>query len=676
MGRKMRLFMVFALGSAIAQYVCAANDITQLSIEELMQREVTSVSRTTQNLSDAPAAVFVINAEDIRRSGATIVPEVLRMVPGLHVARLNSNQWAITARGFNGQYANKLLVLIDGRSVYTPIFSGVYWEAMDMPLDDIERIEVIRGPGASLWGANAVNGIINIITKSAADTLGGLVDLTIGDEDQAIVNFRYGGQWHDQLFFRGYGKYAKRDAMVDLSGRDSEDEWDSLQGGFRLDWQATPSDAVVMQGSYYDADIKRRYVLATPGSPSGLTTVLDDGELSTFNLSGRWEHTFSLASRTALQLYYQREVRDDVATDYSLATFDIDFQHEFALSENQEFIWGVAYRYHEDDFGRTQIINMSREQRDYDLFSFFVQDRVDLFDDRLQLTFGAKIERHEFTGWEIQPSVRALWKPAPNQRLWAAVSRAARSPSRGDVDVDSALFALPGSAGMPPSLFNLRGNEGFNSEEVTAYEVGYRTWPADNVYIDVTAFYNDYDDLRFATLGAPEFSPETGLVTVPVLIDNAEEGKTYGFEVAADWRPAAWWRLQLGYSYWQGDFRIKDEFAGLPVVPAGLGNQRHPRHQYSVRSSFDLPRNIEIDFWLRYVDDIPDIQTASAFPDPEIDDYLTLDVRLGWRPDEDLEFSLVGRNLIDSANLEFLQESNTFATQIERSFYGQVKWRF
>lgn len=647
-----------------------AQNITELSFEQLLDTKVTSVAKTEQKQFDAAAAVFVISQEDIRRSGVTSIPEALRMVPGLQVARLNSNQWAITTRGFNSQFANKLLVLIDGRTVYTPIFSGTYWELLDMPLANIERIEVIRGPGASLWGANAVNGIINIITKEAKNTQGGLLSVAVGEEEKTVADFRYGGSLGENLFWRGYGKLARRDGLLDQNEQDAKDDWQLGSAGFRLDWRASPKDVVMLQADIHDAELKRNFTL-----PAAEGSILDEGELSNYSILARWEHTASLASRSALQIYYQREERDDLFSVYELDTIDLDFQHEFAISANQEFIWGLGYRYSQDDFDDAVILNTDPQERDYQLFSLFAQDRLSLFDQQMEITLGTKIEHNSFTGWEFQPSARLLWKPAAKQRLWASVSRAVRSPSRVEQDMTINSFLLPAD-GAPPSLIVVTGNDQFDSEQVMAYELGYRVWPNNDLFLDFAAFYNDYDDLRFGRLNLADAVLGSDVVTVPLLLENLEQAKTYGFEVAADWQPLDGWRLQLAYSYLRSDFSFKPGTDISTLAPSDLGNERTPRQQISLRSAYQLSATVELDVWLRYVDQIVDIQTLPPVPAPALDDYLSLDIRLGWRPADNLELSLHGRNLTDVPRSEFLPDSNGIPTQVERSFFGQIKWQF
>jgi iron complex outermembrane receptor protein len=666
--------ILFVLGLSIPDG--QAENITDLSIEELMSREVTSVSKTTQRFADAAAAVFVLSNDAIRRSGVTTLPEALRLVPGLHVARIDANQWAITSRGFNGRFANKLLVLVDGRTVYTPIFSGVYWEALDLPLADIERVEVVRGPGATIWGANAVNGIINVITKTARDTQGGQVSVSAGDEEQAVVDLRYGWQMHDNAAARLYARHARRDGLVDEFGDDANDDWDLTRGGFRIDWLASMSHALTLQGDIYKADIKRNYRLALPEEPGRLGLRLDHGELSGHSLLARWEQTRSLASRMALQFYYQREQRDDVFTNYTLDTVDMDFQHEFAPSAQQELIWGLGYRHSRDQFIAAEVLDMDPDERSYNLFSAFAQDRISLFDDRLELILGSKIEHNTFTGWELQPSFRALWKASVNQRLWFAVSRAMRTPSRGEDDSIVNFLSLPASPGTPPAIAELRGNSALNSEELIAYELGYRIWPTARLFIDVALFFNDYDDLRFAILDPQGITVGPNGIVLPVPLVNGEQGRTYGLELTVDWRPQNWWQLQLGYSYLRADLEKAGNFDAATIIPADLGDERNPRHQLSLRSSFDLFKGTELDLWLRYVDAISDLVVATPEGIGSVDDYFTLDVRLGWRFSENFEIFLVGRNLVDPTRVEYLNEANTFPVQTERSLYSQIRWGF
>jgi len=643
----------------------AESELTELSIEDLMEQKVTSVSRTEQTFSDTAAATFVITQEDLRRSGVTNIPEALRMVPGVQVARIDSNKWAITARGFNGRFANKLLVLIDGRTVYTPSFSGVYWETQDLVLEDIERIEVIRGPGASVWGANAVNGIINIITKHAEDTQGGLVSLTAGDEERVIAGVRHGGPLGEQGYYRIYGKHFERDGLVDESGRDAGDDWDLTRGGFRVDWAPSASNVIMAQGDVYDGDIDQNFTVPSILSPTGGQRVLDDGDASGGSLLARWENLQSLASRVSVQFYYERFRRDDTFQNERRDTFDFDLQHELALTKEQELVWGLGYRLSSDHITDAELVSVSPKERDLHLFSAFLQDRISLFDDHLELTLGTKLEYHTFSGWEYQPNVRTIWKPHGNHRLWASFSRATRTPSRGEIDADVRFLGNP----QLQSIVVLEGNRDFEPEKVLSYELGYRTWPKKDFYLDIAAFYDDYDDLRLAVLRS---ITEPGTIALQLI--NGESAKTWGVELAADWRPLDWMRFHLAYTFLDTEFALKSG----TEVPAGLlpplGDERDPMNQVSLRSSFNLSPAVELDLWARYQDRIPDSINPAILR--EVGDYVAFDVRLGWRPFGHLELSLVGRNLNDSDHLEFLQEFATFPTQVERSIYGQMKWEF
>ncbi len=438
------LAVLACMGMTAGQAETATPDLTQFSIEDLMRVKVVSAAKMEQALLDTAAAVFVITADDIRRSGVTNVMEALRLAPGVEVARIDSSRWAITIRGINGRFANKLLVLIDGRSIYTSQFSGVYWEVQNLFLPDIERIEVIRGPGGSLWGANAVNGVINIITKNSKDTQGGLVTLTAGNEERAIAGVRYGGKLGDDARYRIYGQFTERDGLVTPDGRDADDDWRIGRGGFRLDWIPSAQDTVAVQGDHYKGNFDQNL------TTSGLTQPYIEQQLSPAKDSGgsfqaRWEHQYSAASQTGLQIYYQYADREDPLYISDSETFDIDFQHNFAWDDRQEIVWGLGYRRNQDYFTDTEFSSVNPSKQKTELFSAFVQDQADLIPEQLRLTAGIKIEHNDFTGWEWQPSVRMIWTPHPDHRLWAAVSRAVRTPSRGEEDAQVNLYVLPPS---------------------------------------------------------------------------------------------------------------------------------------------------------------------------------------------------------------------------------------
>ncbi|MCK5229802.1 MAG: TonB-dependent receptor, partial [Desulfobulbaceae bacterium] len=411
-------------------------DMTELSLEELMNIEITSVSKKPEKLADAAAAVFVVTREDIRRSGVTSIPEALRMAPGINVARIDSNKWAVTSRGFNGRFANKLLVLIDGRSVYTPSFSGVHWEVIDIFLEDVDRIEVIRGPGATLWGANAVNGVINIITKHAADTQGGLIAMGAGTEERGFGGVRYGTDMGETTYGRFYAKGFKRDEFVhNTTGDDAGDDWDMLRGGFRLDSLLYDRDSVTVQGDIYQGNMNQTLHLPTVSGPFFNKIVEDKAEVEGWNLLTRWQHTLSPTSDFTLQVYYDRTNRDEFVYGEIRDTFDIDLQHQFAAYKRHEVIWGLGYRYTHDDFSDSEILRLDPDSRSDELFSAFVQDKITLMEDCLWLTIGSKFEHNDYTGYEIQPNARLFWAPHTDHKVWASVGRAVRTPSRMEDDI-------------------------------------------------------------------------------------------------------------------------------------------------------------------------------------------------------------------------------------------------
>jgi iron complex outermembrane receptor protein len=587
------------------------------------------------------------------------------MVPGLQVSRISSNQWAITSRGFNGRFANKLLVLMDGRSVYTPAFSGVFWEAQDTLLEDIERIEVIRGPGAALWGANAVNGIINIITKHAQDTQGGLVTAGAGTEERGFGALRYGARVGEDAYLRAYAKYFHRDGFVDTEGEDTPDDWHQGRTGFRLDWRAATHDRLTVQGDAYQGKAGQWLTIASLVSPLR-QTVAQDADMSGANLLARWQRVLSPSSEMALQVYYDRTQRDDPIMEEVRDTFDIDFQHRFALGERHEVVWGLGYRYSHDDLTRTFIASADPESRDTHLVSAFVQDDIALIPDRWRLTLDSKFEHNDFTGVEVQPNVRLLWTPDERQAVWAALSRAVRTPSRAEDDY-RVNFIGPS---IPGILATMQGNRDFDAETLLAYELGYRVQPADRLTLDIAAFYNVYDDLRTFEPGRPvvELVPLPPHLLIPSLAKNRGSGNAWGVELAADGRLCDGWRLQLAYTYWDIDLETD---AGGRDVNLDDEEDTSPRHQVSLRSSTSLTHTLDLDLWLRYTDGFDGFGVSSP-----IGSHTALDLRLAWRPHKDLELSIVGQNLLDDRHLEFTSEFLTSGIEVERGVYGKVSWRF
>lgn len=603
--------------------------LADLSIEELANIEITSVSRKPEKLSEAAAAVFVITHEDIRRSGATSIPEVLRLAPNLQVARVDSSQYAISARGFNSTTANKLLVLIDGRSVYTPLFSGVFWDVQDTLLDNIERVEIISGPGATLWGANAVNGVINIITRNAQDTQGAFLSGGVGSEERALAGLRYGGKLSDTAFYRVYGKYFERDNTMLANGASVPDAWHKGQGGFRIDWSSA-GDTLTLQGDVYRGAIDQ--------------ALFDDKNIEGGNLLGRWERSGAGDSNLQLQVYYDHTEREFPGIFAEIRnTFDIDLQHRLKFAERHEIIWGGGYRFSRDDVSNRASLAFLPERRDLNLVNLFVQDSIALIKDRLQLTLGSKFEHNDYTGFEAQPSARVSWNPHEEQWLWGAVSRAVRTPSRIDRD----LFA-PAS---PPFL--LAGGPDFESETVIAYELGYRGQPHGRVSLAVSMFYNVYRRLR---------SLQPVPATSAFVIVNRMEGETYGAELWADIELTDSWHLKPGYAFLHTDLRLPSA-SGDPLGVRAAGND--PEHRFLLRSVMDLTPELELDWIVRHV---------SALPDPNVPSYTTLDLRLGWKASKQLQVSLIAQNLFDKRHPEFGQAATR--SEIERSVLLRAAWKF
>ena len=642
-----------------------SDEVMEMSLEDLMAIQVTSVAKKAQKQSEAPAAIHVITQDDIRRSGVTSIAEALRLVPGLQVARIDSNSWGITARGFNALFANKLLVLMDGRSVYSTLFSGVHWEVLDTVLDDIERIEVIRGPGGTLWGANAVNGVINIITKSAADTQGGLVTAGGGTQEQGFGQLRYGGRLGADIHYRVYAKYFNRGNFVDDGGHEAADRWHMSRGGFRLDWNSSDDTSWMVQGEYYDGDMSQEVTLPTLAAPFS-RTLRDVNSRAGAHLLSRWERRVSDSSALTFQIYYDRSEQEDVRFEETRDTLDLDLQYRFSLDDQHEIVWGLGYRLNHDRTDGTEGLALDPDSRTDHLFSGFLQDEITLVPRRLQFTLGCKLEHNDYTQFEYQPSARLLWTPDARHTAWAAVSRAVRTPSRADLHVRSTLTNL--GVALPPGVVTRAiGNEDFRSETLLAYEFGYRVRPCDNFSLDLTAFYNQYDNLRTGELGAGVFepTPPPGRVIIPVLTDNRMDGHTYGLEAAAQWQVRNWWRMYMGYALLK--MHLDTDGSSGDTVSEDA-EEESPENQLVVRSSMDLGRNLELDVMLRYVDDLPS---------QDIGSYTAMDVRIGWRLSPSVELAIVGQNLLDKHHAELGSSyAQTEATEAPRSVYASLTWQF
>jgi len=611
----------------------SAGALKKLSIEQLMSLEVTSVSRRPERLAQAASAIQVITQQDIRRSGASSLPEALRLATNLQVAQVNARDWAISARGFNSTTANKLLVLIDGRTVYTPLYSGVFWDVQDVPLVDVDRIEVISGPGATLWGANAVNGVINVITKNARETQGLVVSGGGGTELRGFGTARYGGALGSHVNYRIYGKGWARDPSVLPSGQDATDDWHMEQGGFRLDWDASPGNQVILHGDLYDGRI---------GQPSPAADIAVSGG----NVMARWSHTISEESSLAAQLYYDRTHRDIPGTfGEDLDTYDVDLQHGTRLGTRHEVVWGLGYRLINDRVVNSALLAFLPPHVARQWFTGFIQDEIALVPNRLHVALGTKVEHNDYTGYEIQPSGRVSWRLSPSGTLWAAVARALRTPSR----IDRELF-FPG---QPP--YAIAGGPGFHSEEELAYELGYRHQRG-ALALSVATFYSRYHGLR----SVEQVNPPT---PSPVVIANGQYGESYGAEVTADYWITKGWRVGAGHT----ELRVHIwPNPGSTDTSRGASESQTPDRQFFLHSSVDLPAHLRFDAGLRAIGDIAKQQVPA---------YGELNARLTWQPTSQLDLSLVGQNLLHDRHAEF---KGTPATrrEIERGVYGLVEWRF
>lgn len=647
------------------------NQALNLSVEDLLNVEVTSVAKKAQSLNDAPAAVFVISNEDINRSGATSIPDALRLAPGLDVAKISSNQWAVSSRGFNGRFANKLLVLVDGRNAYSRSFAGVYWENLDVMMEDIERIEVIRGPGASLWGANAVNGVINIITKHSSQTLGGLLTAGGGNLEQGFGSLRYGAKLGEETTARVYVKGFNRGQNTLESGGKAVDNWNKVQGGFRLDSQIDTQNSLTVQGDIYQANIDQLAYYPQVTSPYRGTETVENNN-SGGNFLSRLQHTFSPTSDYSLQFYYDTYTHEESAYNDRRDTLDVDFQHRFTLLDWNEIVWGMNYRFGHDRIVGNQVQNgisiftLNPVTVNDQVFSGFIQDEISLIDNELSLTVGSKFEHNDYSGFEIQPSAKIMWAPHHQHRLWASVSRAVRTPSRMEQTATFMSRIIPPHTQPLFSAFSgaaiVNANPDYDSETVIAYEAGYRTTFLKSVSLDITGFYNDYDNLRFPTQGTPFFNGQ--FLEVPFKFTNELHGETYGVEIATVWQMLDWWRWDINYSWLQTRL---DESLGSPRT--GIS----PEQRVSIRGALSPTEDIDLDFWFRFVDENFAVVTPG---DSYVKAYVTLDLRAAWRPYQGIELSVVGQNLLSQGHLEYIAEIQTQPTLTDRSVYGKFSWSF
>jgi len=638
------------------------DEMLEMSLEDLMKVEVFSAAKKEQDLFEVSAAISVINREDIRRSGKTTIPEVLRLVPGVQVGRIDANKWGVTIRGFNDRFSNKLLVLIDGRSLYSPLFAGVYWRELDFPLDDIERIEVVRGPGATLWGANAVNGIINIITRRADDTQGLALDARAGNEERGALHVRYGGALGEDAHYRVYALGHNQSTSASNAKRQAVDQWDGARGGFRLDWAPSGRDDLFLSADFYRGEAEQTYDVPWSLEAPYRRVFVENSQYKGGHVLARWQRNWSADKDGSFQVYYDRHDLDDIVFSVARNTLDIEGQLN-ARRGRHAWVFGGGYRYNADETGGTELSGLRPADLNFGLFSAFVQDDITLVSERLFMTLGAKVEHNDFTDFEIQPNARLLWRLEERQSLWLAASRAVRTPSRSDLHVNFPASIIPGARpDDPPSLISFMGNVDFQSENLLALELGYRVQPRETVFVEATSFYNTYTDLRSTQLaqGAVRSDPVEHIY-IPITVGNRTEAKTWGFEVEADWQVRRSWRLRGAYTLLKIDVE-----APLGDAIGNAAEGESPEHQLYFGSALDLSQELVLDAGLAYTSELAAL---------DIDRYINLDLRLGWRPLKSVEIALVGQQLLAARRAEFRpQFLNTLPAKSERGFYVSLHW--
>jgi iron complex outermembrane receptor protein len=652
----------FVLVAALTALPCLAQqpDLSQASLEDLMNMQVTSVSKKEQKLSKTGAAIFVITQEDIRRSGATNIPDLLRLAPGVDVARIDANRWAISIRGFSDQHADKVLVLIDGRSVYSPSFSGVFWDMVDVPLEDIERIEVIRGPGGTVWGANAVNGVINIITTSAEASQGGLISAGTGSEDHADTLVQYGGKIGQNGDYRVFGKFFDIGNSVFPSGQEAADGWLAGHAGFRSDWNLSQRDSLTVQGDFLRTDESQTITTLFSNALPLMETFNDPVTVTAGNVLARWTHTLANGSQMSLQVYddYSRHFEQGFLDSQN--TVDLDFQHHIGLGSRNDVVWGLGARVIDSEYGNGYDFTIVPNHRLDRLFSAFLQDELKLTDS-LSLTMGSKFEHNDFTGFEFEPSAQLVWTPTGRQTLWVSAARAIREPSSIDVGLYDDATSFP--IGATFAVVRILGNPAMKAEELRDFEVGYRVLANKRVSLDATGFASLYPNLQSLAQQTPYFATQQGVpyMVLPELFVNGGRAHTYGAEFFANWNVTDHWRIRPGYSYFH--MHLHGDSSSINPQP-GVS----PNHQFQVRSLLDLPHHLEWDNTLGFV---------SKLAVGNVPAYARLDSRLGWRVGEFVELSVVGQNLLTPRHVEFSDTIYpTNYTLVERSVFAKVTWRF
>lgn len=601
----------------------AGSSVLDLSLEELLQVKVTSPSKKAQALEDVPAAVYVLTSEDLRRSGVTSIPDALRMVPGLQVARIDASKWAISCRGFNDRFANKMLVLVDGRTAYTELFAGVFWEALDTLLEDVERIEVIRGPGASVWGANAVNGVVNIITKGTDETQSAFVQAGGASSDRRGLTLRQGGKAWDHGSYRLYGKYTQQDALDSAEGDLLSDQWHNFRVGARYDWTGSAQSDFSLAGEYFDGRIGSGTLLPQLTAPY-LTEVRSRDWSAGRSLRARGTHRFSATSELAMQTYYTRlheGMRGILAHDAD--DLDLEVTHSLALGKRHSLMSGLGYRRGTVRSAGTFRVRLDPANATSDLMNGFTQYDFKTMDDRLHLLVGTKVEHKTTSGWDVQPTVRALCRLRAHHTIWASSSRAVRTPSLAEqkaVYLNAVVPPDPRSPGAPATVVTTSSSSAYRSEDLVAFEVGYRGYFLSRLQVDATGFENRYDHLRSGRFGVPYVGMIDGapFVIMPLTTRNDLRGRTRGMELSGVLQASSWCRLGGSYTHLYAKFEQRGD-APPETSSRGIGND--PGNQASAHAYLDVSRRLQAYAALRYV---------GALRDPKISSYLVGDLTTEW----------------------------------------------
>ena len=643
----------------------SGNPLKQLSLEQLGNIEVTTAAKEPEEVWKTAAAIYVITQEEIQRSGATTIPDALRLAPGVEVARIDSNKWSIGIRGFGSRLSRDVLVLIDGRTVYTTLLAGTYWEVQNVLMEDVDRIEVIRGPGGTIWGPNAVNGVINIISKSSPETHGVLASVGGGSVDQGFFNTRYGGGNGKGLDYRVYALGFDRGPEFH-SDRADYDRWRAAQGGFRIDIAPNDRDSFTVQGDLYDEGAGEA-VTATTYAPPYSQILTGTALLSGGDLVGHWKRVLGEGKDIQLQASYDRTNRREPNFTDLRNTFDVDFMDRFRLAARQQISWGLGARFSQgNNPAVVSGLTFQPSERTDQLLTAFFQDEIELVPDRFSVSLGTKLLHTNYAGLQWQPSARMLWTPTQKQTLWAAFTHAVRTPSAAE-----RAFFLLGFIGIDPTsklpaFARFNANPDFRSEQLNGNELGYRRLLGQKLYIDLSAFYNHYSGLFSEDITGGFFvetDPAPTHLLLPARFGNGLLGTTEGLEIAPEWRPTTFWRLRGSYSFLE--MHLKKSPGSLDVGTAPIVQGSSPQHQADIQSGFDLSKAFTLDLTYRYVSALPALKTTA---------YSTADVRFGWKVSEHLELSVLGQNLLQPFHYEFPSDPGPNVA-IKRSVYGQITWK-